>query len=75
VNDASTDAIAFLTCWFANDRDLALRVGEHAINGHPTEFLDGLGAIVQVLHDVAAEGAVDLSMVLRSVAIGIAHEG
>ena len=72
MSSAVGDAVAFLTCWFADDRDLARRIGSQAVTTHPGEFLESLGGIAQVLHDVAEEERVDLAMILRNIALGAA---
>lgn len=70
---ALRDAIAATTCWFADDRDRGVRVAATAIDRDPTAFLEALGGLLTVLHDVCLGDRVDLATIVRDVALGVAQ--
>jgi hypothetical protein len=67
------DAIAATTCWFDDDRARGSQVAAAAIDRDPIGFVDSLGALLTVVHDVCREDRVDLTRIVRDIALGVAH--
>lgn len=70
---AVLDAIAAVTAWLQDDRDLGLALASTAIDDDPIGFLDALAGLWTVVHDVAAEVEVDVARIVRDVALGVAQ--
>lgn len=69
------DAIAAVTWWLDDERDAGTRIAASAVDRDAVAFLDALGGLVTVLHDVCAVDRVDLAAIVRDVALGVAQAG
>ena len=67
------DAIAAVTCWLDDDRHVGTRIAASAVDHDPVAFLDALGGLMMVLNDVCATEQVDLTAIVRDVALGVAQ--
>lgn len=67
------DAIAAVTCWFDDEPEVGTRIAATAVDHDPVAFLDALGGLLTILHDVCAVERVDLAAIVGDVALGIAQ--
>jgi hypothetical protein len=65
-------AIAAMTAWIADEPALGTEIAAGAVDRDPTGFLGAIAGLVVVVADVAEELEVDVTAILRDVAIGVA---
>jgi hypothetical protein len=70
---AVRDAIATVNAWLQDERDLGLALASGAMDDDPIGFLDALAGLWTVVHDVAAEVEVDVTSIVRDIALGVAQ--
>ncbi|MTV25914.1 hypothetical protein FTX61_10910 [Nitriliruptoraceae bacterium ZYF776] len=71
--DPVGQALAAVTCWLDGDRDLGRRQAAVALERDPIGFLDAVAGLWTVVGDVARESEVDLQLIVRDVALGVAQ--
>ncbi len=67
------DAISAVTCWLDDDRDRATRIAAASVDRDAIGFLAAVGGLWTVVSDVCAELEVDVSSIVRDVALGVAQ--
>jgi hypothetical protein len=66
-------ALAAITSWLEDDRELGRAVAAEAIDRDPVGFLDAVGGMWLIVADVAHEGGVEVPTIVRDVALGVAQ--
>jgi hypothetical protein len=71
-DDPLRAALAAVTCWIGGERDQGATIAAAAIDRDPLGLLDGFAGLWEVVADVCAEQDLDVSSIVRDVAIGVA---
>lgn len=71
--DPVAQAIAAVTCWLDDHRDLGRREAAVALDRDPVGFLDAMAGLWLVVGDVAREAQVDVASIVCDIALGVAQ--
>ena len=71
--DALRDALASVTAWLQDDRALGRAVAADAVDRDPIGYLDAVGGLWLIVSDVASQWSVDVTAIVRDIALGVAQ--
>lgn len=71
--DPVAQAIAAVTCWLDDQRDLGSREAVTALDRDPIGFLDAMAGLWLVVGDVARESRIEVGSIVQDIALGVAR--